>query len=187
MIFKLNLEKLKDFPRNKILILITVVAFILALLISQLIMAPIEAELKGATGYGVIEFEFAWTSERINTIFKAWGSEGKKKELYVTIVDFFFIPCYSLFMEGCILLVTRKLDGKSQEIGFYFTIMPFIAGIFDIIENIILLLMLTNESFIWSLSPFIASLCATIKFSLLFITIIFFIVALIIIIIKKFK
>lgn len=187
MIFKLNLEKLKDFPRNKILILITIVAFILALLISQLIMAPIEAELKGATGYGVIEFEFAWTSEQVNTIFKAWGSEGKKKELYVTLVDFFFIPCYSLFMAGCILLVTRKLDGKSQEIGFYFTIIPFIAGIFDIIENIILLLMLTNESFIWSLSPFIASLCATIKFSLLFIAIIFFIVALIIIIIKKFK
>ena len=187
MIIKLNLEKLKDFPRNKILILITIVAFVLTVLISQFIMAPIEAELKGATGYGVIEFEFAWTSEQINTIFKAWGSEGKKKEAFVTYIDFLFIPCYSLFMAGCILLVTRNLEGKLQEIGLYMTIMPFIAGIFDVIENINLLLMLTNEAFIWSLSPFIASLCATIKFSLLFIAIIFFIVALIIVIIKKFK
>ena len=168
------LEKLIEFPKNKVVILITLIAFILALLISQFIMAPIEAELKGSTGYGVIEFEFAWTSEQINTIFKAWGSEGKKKEAFVTYVDFFFIPCYSLFMAGCILLVTRNLEGKLQEIGLYFTIMPFIAGIFDVIENINLLLMLTNESFIWSLSPFIASLCATIKFSLLFIVIIFF-------------
>ena len=181
------LDKLIEFPKNKTVILITLIAFILSLLINQFIMAPIEAELKGSTGYGVIEFEFAWTSEQINTIFKAWGSEGKKKETFVTYVDFLFIPCYSFFMAGCILLVTRKLEGKLQEIGLYMTIMPFIAGIFDVIENINLLLMLTNESFIWSLSPFIASLCATIKFSLLFIAIIFFIVALIIVIIKKFK
>ncbi|MHA1467332.1 MAG: hypothetical protein ACTSP6_04535, partial [Promethearchaeota archaeon] len=85
------------------------------------------------------------------------------------------------------LLVTRKLEGKSQKMGLYFTIMPFIAGIFDVIENTFLLLMLTNETFVWSLSPFIASLCATIKFSLLFLAIIFFIVALIVVIIKKFK
>ena len=103
-------------------------------------MAPIEAELKGATGYGVIEFEFAWTSEQVNKIFKAWGSEGKKKEVFVTYVDFIFILCYSLFMAGCILLVTRKLEGKTQKMGLYFTVMPFIAGIFDVIENIFLLL-----------------------------------------------
>ena len=183
----MSLEKLIEFPKNKVVLLITIAAFILALLISQLIMAPIEAELKGSTGYGVIEFEFAWTSEQINTIFKAWGSEGKKKEAFVTYVDFLFIPCYSLFMAGCVLLVTRKLEGKLQEVGLYMTIMPFIAGIFDVIENINLLLMLTDESFVWSLSPFIASLCATIKFSLLFIVILFFLVALIIVIIKQFK
>jgi len=183
----MSLEKLIEFPKNKVVVLITIAAFILALLISQFIMAPIEAELKGSTGYGVIEFEFAWTSEQINTIFKAWGSEGKKKEAFVTYVDFLFIPCYSLFMAGCVLLVIRKLEGKLQEVGLYMTIMPFIAGIFDVIENINLLLMLTDESFVWSLSPFIASICATIKFSLLFIVIIFFLLALIIILIKKLK
>jgi hypothetical protein len=183
----MNLEKLIEFPKNKTVIVITIIAFILGILISQFIMAPIEAELKGSTGYGVIEFEFAWTSEQINRIFKAWGSEGKKKEAYVTYIDFIFIPCYSLFMAGCILLVTRKLEGKIQKIGLYMTIMPFIAGIFDVIENINLLLMLTDDSFVWSLSPFIASLCATIKFSLIFIAIIFFILALIILLIKRFK
>lgn len=181
------LEKLIEFPKNKAVILITLIAFILALLISQFIMAPIEAELIGSTGYGVIEFEFAWTSEQINRIFKAWGSEGKKKEAFVTYIDFLFIPCYCVFMAGCILLVTRKLEGKLQEIGLYMTILPFVAGIFDVIENISLLLMLTYDAFIWSLSPFIASLCATIKFSLIFIAIIFFVVALILLIIKKFK
>jgi len=183
----MKLDKLIEFPKNKVVIFITIIAFILAIIISQVIMAPIEAELKGSTGYGVLEFEFAWTSEQINRIFKAWGSEGKKKEAYVTYVDFLFIPCYSLFMAGCLLLVTRNLEGRLQEIGLYMTIIPFIAGIFDVIENINLLLMLTDDRFVWSLSPFIASLCATIKFSLIFIAIIFFVAALIIVVIKKLK
>ncbi len=181
------LDKLIDFPKNKFIVLIIIVAFILGVFISQYFMAPIEAELKSSTGYGVIEFEFAWTSEQINRIFIAWGSEGKKKEAFVTYIDFIFIPCYSLFMAGSILLVIRNLEGRVQEIGLVMTILPFIAGIFDVIENINLLLMLSDDGFIWSLSPFIASLCATIKFSLIFIAIIFFIVALIIGIIKKFK
>ncbi|MFX1445926.1 MAG: hypothetical protein ACFFHV_21125 [Promethearchaeota archaeon] len=181
------LEKLLDFPKNKLVVLITILAFILGVFINQYIMAPIEAELKSSTGYGVIDFEFAWTSDQISRIFKAWGSEGKKKEALVTYIDFLFIPCYSLFMAGCILLVTRNLEGKLQEVGLFMTIVPFIAGIFDVIENINLLLMLIDDSFIWSLSPFIASLCATIKFSLIFIAIIFFIVGLVIVIMKKFK
>jgi hypothetical protein len=90
-------------------------------------------------------------------------------------------------MAGCVLLVTRNLKGNLQRIGLYMSILPFVAGIFDVIENINLLLMLTYEEFIWSLSPFIASLCATIKFSLIFIVIIFFIMALIIIAVKRFK
>lgn len=183
----MKLDKLIEFPKNKVVIFITIIAFILAIIISQVIMAPIEAELKGSTGYGVLEFEFAWTSEQINRIFKAWGSEGKKKEAFVTYIDFLFIPCYSLFMAGCILFVTRNLDERMQEIGLYMTIIPFIAGIFDVIENINLLLMLTDDRFVWSLSPFIASLCATIKFSLIFIAIIFFVAALIIVVIKKLK
>ena len=77
------LDKLKDFPENRIVIIITILAFILGILISQFIMAPIEAELKGSTGYGVIDFEFAWTSEQVDKIFKAWGSEGKNKEVFV--------------------------------------------------------------------------------------------------------
>ena len=100
------LEKLIDFPKNKLVILITIIAFIVGILISQFIMAPIEAELKSSTGYGVLEFEFAWTSEQINRIFTAWGSEGKKKEAFVTYIDFIFIPCYSVRLRPFLLFFT---------------------------------------------------------------------------------
>ena len=90
-------------------------------------------------------------------------------------------------MAGCILLVTRKLEGKLQNCGLYITITPLVAGVFDVIENINLLLMLGNDAYIDMGSPFIASLCALIKFSLLFVGICFFLIALIILIINKIR
>jgi hypothetical protein len=183
----MNLNKLKEFPTRNLLIIITVLSFLTYIFMTIVIFAPIEADLKGSTGYGVMEFELAWTSENINKIFSAWGQDGKNKQLFVTIVDFFYIPSYGFFMGGCILLISRKLEGKIQEIGLYMTLIPFIAGAFDVIENINLILMLTYDSYIWSLSPFIASLCATIKFGLLMVAIIFFIISIIYLIIKKLK
>ena len=181
----MQLEKLLDVPRNKLLELITLIAGLLFFLLTFLVFAPIESELKGSTGYGVMEFEFAWTSENINKIFTAWGQSGMNKQIFVTWIDFLYIPCYSFFFAGLILLFSRKLEGKFQEIGLYMTLLPFIAGIFDVIENINLLLMLTNESFIWSASPFIASLCASIKFGLLILALMSLIISLILVIIRR--
>ena len=183
---KMFVEKLKEFPKQKVLAIITILSFI-AFLILTLIMQSIESELKSSTGYGVLEFEFAWTPEVIREIFNAWGSAGKKKEATAIYLDFLYIPSYGLFIAGCILLVTRKLEGKLQNIGLYMVITPFIAGIFDVIENINLLLMIGNDASIDMGSPFIASLCASIKFGLLFLGICFFIIALIALVINKIR
>ena len=186
-VLKMFLEKLKEFPRQKVLAIITILSFI-SLLILTLIMQSIERELKGSTGYGVMEFEFAWTPEMIREIFRAWGVAGKKKEATAIYWDFLYIPSYGLFIAGCILLVTRKLEGeKLQNFGLFVTITPIIAGVFDVIENINLLLMIENDAYIEMGSPFIASLCASIKFGLLFLGICFFIVALIVLVINKIR
>ena len=186
-ILKMFLEKLKEFPKQKALAIITILSFI-SFLILTLIMRTIETELKGSTGYGVMEFEFAWTPEMIREIFRAWGAAGKKKEATAIYWDFLYIPSYGLFIAGCILLVTRKLEeGKLQNFGLYITITPIIAGVFDVIENINLLLMIENDAYIEMGSPFIASLCASIKFGLIFLGIGFFILALIVLAINKIR
>jgi len=180
------INKLLEFPKKKVLILITILTFA-AFLLLTLIMAPTESYLKENTGFGVLEFEFAWTSERINTIFKSWGTDGKQKELLVTYIDFLYIPSYAFCYSGCILLITRKLKNRSQKIGLYMALTPFIAGILDIIENINLILMLTNDSFIRGGSPFFASLCATIKFGFLIIGWIFIVVGFFVLLLNKVK
>lgn len=180
------LERLLETPRKKGLIIITVVSFI-AFILLTLVMLPTEMYLKGNTGYGVFEFEFAWTSERINQIFNAWGSGGKQRQALVTYIDFLYIISYSVCYAGCILLITRKLKNKSQKIGLIMTLTPFIAGVFDVIENINLLLMLANDQYVNGGSPFIASLCATIKFGLIFLGWIFMLYGLLILLRKKLR
>lgn len=150
-------------------------------------MGGIEQQLQNMYGLGVLDFEFAWNAQGINDIFDVWGQKGKTMEATAVWLDFLYIPSYSFLIAGCNLLVVRKLEGKAQSIGIFIVISPFIAGIFDVIENINLLLMIYNEIFINLDSPFIASFCATIKFALIGIAIIFFIITLILLFVQKVK
>jgi len=84
-----------------------------------------------------------------------------------------------------IVLVLRKTEGKIQKLGVSFTLTPFLTGLFDIIENINLLIMMNTPTSVSMINAFTASLSAMIKFSFLFAAIIYFVVALIIIIIGR--
>ena len=64
---------------------------------------------------------------------------------------------------------------------------PIVAGIFDLIENINLLIMLNMTPDFASFVPLITSISATIKFGFLIVGAIYFVVALVLFIIKKIK
>ena len=181
---KLFLEKLNEFPRTLYVLIITVGAFILFILINQLVFAPLSALV---STYNVLDFEFAWTADRIGIIFTAWGAAGMEAQALGIYWDFLYIIGYGFFISGCILLVSRILSGKYQKIGLYITITPLIAGIFDLIENINLLIMLQNPASFSTIVPFIASVSALIKFALLILGIGFFFIALILLLISIIK
>ena len=145
---------------------------------------PIEASV---STYGILDYEFAWTSDRVEIIFSAWGTDGMDNQALAIYWDFLYIVGYVSLALGLILLVLRRSEGKMQTLGLYFTITPFLTGILDIIENVNLLIMLGPPTSVSATNSFIASLCALIKFSVLFAAIAYFIVALIIVIISKFK
>jgi len=174
------LDKLKEFPKNLILLIITIVGFLIFILINQLIFIPLAPAVPT---YNVLDFEFAWTSEKIQIIFAAWGPAGMTLQIQGVYWDFLYIVGYGLFIFGCILLVSRILTGRLQKFGLYICLTPLIAGVFDLIENVNLLIMLDNPTNFPTFIPFVASLSAVIKFGFLFIGIIFFFIALILIVI----
>ena len=177
------LEKLKKYPSDLILLIVSAMAIVILLSINILIFES----LFSVYGYGILDFEFAWNKEQILTIFTAWGAEVMAEQAVGVYWDFLYIIGYTVPLFALILLVSRKLDEKVLNIGLFMSLTPIIAGIFDIIENINLLVMLNEAPAFEPFVPFIASLSATIKFGFLIVGAIFFLVALVLLVIKKIK
>ncbi|MFX0034459.1 MAG: hypothetical protein ACFE9I_02315 [Candidatus Hermodarchaeota archaeon] len=177
-------ERLKKSPKNRFVILIVIFGLVIVLIVYFLIFMPIEGSVPT---YGILDYEFAWTQSRVENILSVWGVEGINKQSLAIYWDFIYIVGYVSLALGLIILILRISEEKIQKIGFYFTLTPFLTGLFDIIENINLLIMLSDPISISNFNPFIASLSALIKFSFLFAAIAYFLVALTIAIFKKFK
>jgi len=178
------LEKLKKYPSDLFLLIVAAIAIVILLTINMLIFEPL-AHL--GYGYGILDFEFAWTKEQILIIFGVWGDEVMTLQAAGVYWDFLYIVGYTVPLFALILFLSRKLNERILSIGLYMSLTPFIAGIFDIIENINLLIMLNGGSEFASFVPFIASLSATIKFGILIVGAIFFLITLILLVIKKIK
>ena len=176
------LEKLLEIPKKKALQLITLIG-----LIAFVVMTMLGGLVNAAPVYGILDYEFAWTSAQVELIFIAWGAAGMQQIAFGIYMDFLYIIAYGALIFGCLLIATRKLEGKIQTIGLYMAITPVIAGICDVIENVNLLLMIADDSFIASASPLVAALCATIKFTIIIACILFFLVQIILIVIKRKK
>jgi len=178
------LEKLKKHPHDLVLLIAAALGIAIVLIINILIFEPMA---KAVYIYGILDFEFAWTKEQILTIFTTWGPLGMEIQAAGVYWDFLYIFGYSTPLFTLILYLSRRLNDRIATIGLYMSLTPIIAGFFDLIENINLLIMLNDTPDFASLVPLIASISATIKFGFLLVGAVAFLIALILFIIKKIK
>ena len=178
------LEKLKKTPSDLILLIIAAIGIIILLVINMVVFEPLA---NSGFSYGILDFEFAWTKDQILIIFTEWGGAGMALQANGVYWDFLYIIGYSVPLFALILLFTRKLSGKIVDIGLYISLTPLVAGIFDLVENVNLLIMLNDTPNFASFVPMIASVTAFIKFGLLLVGAIFFLIVLVLTIIKRFK
>ncbi len=178
------LDKLKEFPKDKLLIFVSIISFITVILIEVLVFMPIEADV---STYGILDFEFARTSSKVETIFSVWGDTDMNNQGIAIYWDFLFIVGYVSLAFALIVLALRRSKNKIQTIGIYIAITPFLTGIFDVIENVNLLEMLRTPTSVSNFNAYIASLSAALKFSFLFVGIIYVIIVLITLLIRKLR
>jgi uncharacterized integral membrane protein len=178
------LDRFKEFPKSRILYFITITGFLIVLLVEIFVFIPIEAAI---SGYGILDYEFAWTSSQVENIFSVWGDSGIDKQITAIYWDFFFIAGYVSLAFGLITIVLRRSKNRVETIGTFITLTPFLTGIFDVIENSFLILMTKTPTSVSNPLPFITSLSATVKFGFLFVAIIYFVIALLIVLINKLK
>ena len=178
------LEKLKKYPSDLILLIAAAIGIIILLTINIMIFEPMATSVYL---YGILDFEFAWTKEQILTIFTTWGPLGMELQAAGVYWDFLYIFGYAVPLFALILYLSRRLEDRIATIGLYMSLTPLLAGVFDLIENMNLLIMLNETPNFAAFVPLIASVSATIKFGFLLVGTVFFLIALVLLIIKKIK
>ncbi len=133
-------------------------------LLSQLLFAPISSKMNDR-GYDILDLEFAWNSGNMNPILIAWDDILDDVIVFM-IIDMLFPIFYFLSISGWTLLLSS--DNKNLN---YTILITFLASIFDYIENIFTFNLLLRPDGYLSISPFIVSLFASLKFIFLLIAI----------------
>jgi hypothetical protein len=132
-----------------------------------------EKRLEHGGGPNILAFEFAATRTRASQILAEWGPEGRHNARLSLIVDYAYMISYGGFftLAG---LATRQLARARgwQTLAAAGRIIPFfaaVAAMFDAIENVFLLLVLGGHG--GEHAPLIATICSSIKFTLITIAI----------------
>ncbi|HEY7933990.1 MAG TPA: hypothetical protein VID48_09205 [Solirubrobacteraceae bacterium] len=132
-----------------------------------------EPQIQHAGGPGILGFEFAATKARATEILTEWGPQGRHAARLSLIVDYAYMVSYGGFfaLAG---LATRDLARVRgwRRLASAGTIVPFLAiaaALFDALENVFLLLVLEGDG--GQHAPLIATVCSSIKFTLITIAI----------------
>lgn len=186
MELKILLEK----PNNKILTIVFLCSFIL-IFVCLAVFAPLLAEFP--TGAGLYDMKGAWTKENMDKIVEIWKDDDLNYwvdlMIFVHFVDGFFMVAYGTATFTGLLLVARLLDSSEKLQNFYFTLafISILAPILDVVEQINILIMLSNPSHINGINVFAASLSTTLCVIVLYSCIAIFLVGLIIALIRRKK
>jgi len=134
-----------------------------------------EKRLEHTGGPGILAFEFAATKARAAQILAEWGPEGRHTARVSLIVDYAYMISYGGFftLAG---LATRDLarTRRWRRLCTAGAIVPFLAAVaasFDAVENVFLLLVLGGHG--GQADNLIATICSSIKFTLITIAILY--------------
>ena len=121
----------------------------------------------------IIEFEMAKTPGRAASIVDEWQLNGKLPMAMRSIyADYFFIILYTITLSSGSLFFSRICrNALFRQTGKFFSVLVFVAGIFDLVENLLMTRSLAGE-----MSLYIVDLTykmAISKFSIILMTLFF--------------
>ncbi len=167
----MRLAILLEKPSNKILGIIFLTSLILFFVLIAIFL-PLLAEFP--QGAGLYEMKRAWTKENMDKVVNIW----KKHDLdhYVGLMllvhfyDGFFMVIYGTGLFTGLLLAARGFSAYKKLQKFYLrlSIFSWLATILDVIEQINILIMLSNPTHINAINVFGASLATTICVCILY-------------------
>jgi hypothetical protein len=145
------------------------IAFGIAMVAFDLVVLVIDRRLEATGGPSILGLEFAGSERRAAEIMVEWGDHGRDLARLSLWIDFGFMLSYGTFFTLA-ALATRDFarDRGLQALataGIAAPIFAAAAALFDAAENIAWLLVLGGHG--GSLAPPFATICASLKFLLI--------------------
>lgn len=120
---------------------------------------------------GIVSFELAGDIKPAADILASWNAHSQLFAAFGLGLDYLFMPAYALTLSLGILLAAGRHSGTFAKIGAWLGWGALAAALFDAVENFSLWqLMLGDFQALW---PRLAAICATVKFSLLLLGLIY--------------
>lgn len=126
----------------------------------------------GLSGAAIVAFEMAKTTENAAAIINGWDAVARQHFLHSIYADFLFILTYAgAFFYGC--RYAGHLSGNYilRKAGGFFSWLALGAGLFDVVENAGMIYTIRQQVIPWVVH--LSYDMAAIKFSLLFIQLLF--------------
>jgi hypothetical protein len=128
-----------------------------------------------SSGPTILAFEFAGSSSHAAQIMAEWGAKGRSAARLSLVLDYGYMLSYGLFfcLAGFAIRDTARVRGwrRLATAGLVVPFFALAAATFDASENVALLLTLAGKG--GSFAPPFATVCSTIKFTLIGIAILY--------------
>ncbi len=119
------------FSNKKVIWISTVVT----LLMFTVVMFIVNPSIDGESGMGVLALQLAFDKEVGIEIINSWGKSGIENFKQLIFTDYIYALGYSVFFTSILsVLILKKLKQNSSKYKFII-FLPFMAGLFDWIEN----------------------------------------------------
>ncbi|KAF0242696.1 MAG: hypothetical protein FD167_3844 [bacterium] len=130
------------------------------------------------TPQGIISFQLASSETKTKAIVDSWNAASRDTALFSLGLDYLFLFIYPLTLSlMCHLVASRIWQGQSfvSKLGSLLAWLVLLAGLLDAIENYSLLQILKFSDYIFW--PILAKYCATAKFGLIGLAMLYVILA----------
>jgi hypothetical protein len=170
---------------SKALLFLLLLSIVIAI-VPSITMRKIDARLmENPPNNGIVAFELAGSADHARGIIDGWGPELSILARKSITVDFVFIPGYALLFFSITMFVSLLFTGAPRTWIRRAAFLPIVSGLADVVENIFLLLVLKSPHDIPDLYPRIAAWCATVKFALLAVVVVLWVIALLAWLVKR--
>lgn len=139
---------------------IIIISTVITLLMFVIVMFIVNPSIDGKNGMGVLALQLVFDKELGIEIINSWGKLGIDNFNQLIFTDYIYALGYSVLFSSILSVLILRKAKENYNLIIY---LPFVAGLFDWIENTIELFFINNPIEFSSSIFFIHSIVASLK------------------------